>query len=415
MKGGTPDADDCRFLHLRSRSAARVAGGTPLLGLPDSRSRRAGARARRFHVLVTEGRTDTLFTLDELGWDDRLSDEFAPHGATGLIPGRVAVQHRGAWDVLTEAGELRCDLAGRLTHEAATTADLPAVGDWVAVAARPTEDAGTIQAVLPRRSKFSRKTAWQATEEQVLAANVDVVFVVTSLNEDLNLRRLERYLTLGWESGARPVIVLTKSDLHPDPTVAVAEVETIAYGVPVHAISNKTGEGLDAVRSYLGSGVTGALLGSSGVGKSTLVNKLIGEELLETREIRDDGRGRHTTTRRQLVMLPGGGLVIDTPGMRELQLWVAEEGLEEAFEDVVELETQCRFSDCAHETEPGCAIREALAEGRLAPDRWESFLKLERELQHLERRLDKRAQAEQRRRWRAINLDLRRSGRVRRR
>jgi ribosome biogenesis GTPase / thiamine phosphate phosphatase len=364
---------------------------------------------------VTEGRTDTLFTLDELGWDDRLSDEFAPHGAAGLIPGRVAVQHRGAWDVLTEPGELRCDVAGRLTHEADSTADLPAVGDWVAVAARAAEGAGTIQAVLPRRSKFSRKTAWQAAEEQVLAANVDVVFVVTSLNEDLNLRRLERYLTLGWESGARPVIVLTKSDLHPDPAVAVAQVETIAYGAPVHAISNRTGEGLDAIRSHLAPGVTAALLGSSGVGKSTLVNRLIGEELLETREIRGDGRGRHTTTRRQLVQLPGGGLVIDTPGMRELQLWVAEEGLEEAFEDVVELEAQCRFSDCVHETEPGCAIREALADGRLAPERWESFLKLERELEQLERRLDKRAQAEARRRWRAINLEVRRSGRIRRR
>jgi ribosome biogenesis GTPase len=356
-----------------------------------------------------------VFDLERLGWDDRLSDEFAVHREAGLVPGRVAVQHRGAWDVLTEAAELRCDLPGRLSHEAASAAELPAVGDWVAVDARPEEGTGTIRAVLPRRTKFSRKTAWQAAEEQVLAANVDVVFIVSSLNDELNLRRLERYLILGWESGARPVIVLTKADLADDVDGLVAEVESISYGVPVYPISSKTGEGLDAVRAELAPGVTAALLGSSGVGKSTLVNALLGEERLETREIRDDGRGRHTTTRRQLVLLPGGGLVIDTPGMRELQLWVADEGLEEAFEDVAELTAQCRFSDCAHESEPGCAIQAALADGTLAPERWESYRKLQRELEHLERRLDKRAQAEERRRWRSIHMEVRRSGRIRRR
>jgi ribosome biogenesis GTPase / thiamine phosphate phosphatase len=356
-----------------------------------------------------------VIDLESLGWDDRLSDEFEQHRTAGLVPGRVAVQHRGAWDVLAEAGEFRCDVPGRLTHEAETAADLPAVGDWVAVDARPEEQAGTIRAVLPRRTKFSRKTAWQAAEEQVLCANVDVVFVVTSLNEDFNLRRIERYLTLGWESGARPVIVLTKADLVPDPEPFVAEAESIAFGVPVHTVAAPTGLGLDEIRAYLQPGVTAALLGSSGVGKSTLVNVLAGEELLDTREIRDDGRGRHTTSRRQLVLLPGGGLVIDTPGMRELQLWEVEEGLEEAFEDIVEFETQCRFSDCAHDTEPGCAIQAALADGSLSRERWESFRKLERELEHLERRLDKRAQSEARRRWRALSLEARRSGRTRRR
>ena len=352
--------------------------------------------------------------LIALGWDDTRAEQFEPHSDAGLTPGRVAVQHRGAYDVLTELGELRVDVAGRL-YDGSTPADLPAVGDWVAVAARPDEQGGTIQAVLPRNTKFSRKTAWQAAEEQVLAANVDVVFIVSSLNEDLNLRRLERYLTLGWESGARPVIVLTKADLASQPEAGVAEVESIAYGVPVHSISSKTGAGLDAVRAHLAEGVTAALLGSSGVGKSTLVNALLGEDRLETREIRDDGRGRHTTTRRQLVILPSGGLVIDTPGMRELQLWVAEDGLEGAFEDVAELAAQCRFSDCAHETEPGCAVRAALEDGTLAPERWESYVKLQRELEHLERRLDKRAQAEQRKRWRAIHLEVRRSGRIRKR
>jgi ribosome biogenesis GTPase len=321
------------------------------------------------------------------------------------------VQHRGAYDVLTELGELRVDVAGRL-YDGSTPADLPAVGDWVAIAARQDEQGGTIQAVLPRRTKFSRKTAWQAAEEQVLAANVDVVLIVTSLNEDLNLRRLERYLTLAWESGARPVFVLTKADLAADVDAAVGEVESIAFGVPIAPLSSVTGAGLDALRSHLGAGVTAALLGSSGVGKSTLVNTLLGEELLETREIREDGKGRHTTTRRELVQLPGGALVIDTPGMREIQLWVADEGLEEAFEDVTELFGNCRFSDCAHESEPGCAVKAALADGSLSQERWESYLKLQREIAHLERRLDKRAAAEERKKWRAISVFAREAGRA---
>jgi ribosome biogenesis GTPase len=337
--------------------------------------------------------------LTALGWDDAFAEEFEPHARAGLIPGRVAVQHRGAYDVLTAEGELRCDVAGRLYDEAASPADLPAVGDWVAVAARPGERAGTVQAVLPRRTKFSRKTAWQAAEEQVLAANVDVVFIVTSLNEDLNLR----HLILARESGAQPVVLLTKSDLASDPEGARAAVEAVAADVPVHVLSSLTGEGLDAVRDDLRPGVTAALLGSSGVGKSTLVNTLAGNELLETQELRSDGQGRHTTVRRELVQLPGGALVIDAPGMRELQLWVADEALEETFDDVTSLFEHCRFSDCSHEREPGCAVRAALADGTLAQERWDSYLKLEAELAHLERRLDKRAQAEERKRWRALS------------
>ena len=356
-----------------------------------------------------------MHDLTALGWDDVLAEQFEPHARAGLIPGRVAVQHRGAYDVLTERGELRCDVAGRLYDEAPSPAALPAVGDWVAVAARPEEGAGTVQAVLPRRTKFSRKTAWQASEEQVLAANVDIVLIVSSLNEDLNLRRLERYLTLAWESGARPLVVLTKSDLADDVSGAVAAVESVAFGAPVLPISSVTGEGLDELRSHLTPGVTAALLGSSGVGKSTLINTLAGEELLFTQEIRDDGRGRHTTTRRELIQLPDGALVIDTPGMREVQLWIAEDGLEEAFEDVTELFGHCRFSDCAHQSEPGCAVKEALANGTLAPERWESYVKLQRELAHLERRLDKRAAAEERKRWRALSTFAREASRAKRR
>jgi ribosome biogenesis GTPase len=350
--------------------------------------------------------------LRTLGWDDRLSDEFEPYRSDGLVPGRVAVQHRGAWDVLTELGELRVDAAGRLRHDAASVAELPVVGDWVAIAARTDESSGTIHAVLPRRTKVSRKTAWQATEEQVLVANVDVIFLVTSVNEDLNLRRLERYLTLAWESGAQPVFVLTKADLLDDVAPAVAIVESVAFGVPVVPVSSVTGEGLEHVRGYLPDGVTGAFIGSSGVGKSTLVNSLAGEEILETREIRSDGRGRHTTVRRELIVLPGAGLIVDTPGMRELQLWDADEGLEEAFDDVTSLFAHCRFNDCRHESEPDCAVRAALADGTLPADRWESYLNLERELQHLERRQDKRLLAEEKRKWKARSAEARENMRL---
>jgi ribosome biogenesis GTPase len=341
-----------------------------------------------------------LNALQHLGWTDSHTTDFEPHAAAGLLPARVSEQHRGLYVVLTDAGELRADLAGRLSHDAAGAGDLPAVGDWVAVAPRLEEGAATIQAVLPRRTKFSRKVAWAASEEQVLAANIDTVFLVTSLNEDFNLRRLERYLTLAWESGAQPVIVLTKTDLCADTAARVAEVEAIAFGVPVHAISSITGDGLELVRSYLAPGKTVALLGSSGVGKSTLVNTLAGREVLAVQEIREsDGEGRHTTTHRHLVLLPEGGLVLDTPGMRELQLWESSEGLGETFADVEELIAACRFNDCAHETEPGCAVRAALEDGTLAADRWQSYDKLQRELAHLERRLDKRLQSEERKRW----------------
>ena len=251
---------------------------------------------------------------------------------------------------------------------------------------------GTITAVLPRFTKFSRKTAWQAAEEQVLAANIDVAFLVASMNEDLSLRRLERYLILAWESGARPVIVLTKADLHPAPEAAVAEVETIAGGVPVYAISSLTGEGLDAViappRARARRPCCSARRASASRRSST---RSRARSCSRPQEIREDGKGRHTTTRRELIQLPTGALIIDTPGIRELQLWVADDGIDEAFEDITDLFNQCRFSDCAHDTEPGCAVRAALADGTLEADRWDSYLKLQAELAHLERKLDKRA------------------------
>jgi ribosome biogenesis GTPase / thiamine phosphate phosphatase len=337
--------------------------------------------------------------LATLGWDDGWSAAFEPHRAAGLVPGRVAVPHRGAYDVLTAEGETRARLPGRARrdHDAA---DLPVVGDWVALESRA-EAAPDIRAVLPRRTKFSRRAAHDpgadVAREQVVAANVDVVFVVASLAEDVNLRVLERYLTLVWESGARPVILLTKADLAPDPESAVRELDSLG-DVAVHAVSIRTRLGLDTVRGYLEPGVTGALLGPSGVGKSTLVNTLVADDLLATGEVARDGSGRHTTTRRELILVPGGGLVVDNPGMRELHLWLADEGLEDAFEDIVELGARCRFTDCRHEGEPGCAVAEAIAAGTLDPERLASYRELERELAELEERLARRERSRARRR-----------------
>ena len=347
--------------------------------------------------------TEVTPSLERLGWSDQLETEFAPHAAEGLVPARVVAQHRGAYVLGTADGDAWAEITGKLRHEAALPAELPAVGDWVAVVARPEGQGAIIHAVLPRRTVFSRKKPWTETVEQILAANVDVAFIVTTLTDELSARRLERYLTTAWESGAEPVIVLNKADLCPDPQPLVAEVEAVSIGVPLVLTSAETGEGVEDLRAWLSGTRTGALLGSSGVGKSSLVNRLLGEERQVTHEIRSDGvRGRHTTRHRELIPLPGGGLLLDTPGLRELQLWEAEDGLESTFDDVASLAAKCRFTDCAHETEPGCAIREALASGALAAERLQSYRKLQSELGRLERQLDKRLLADERKKRRTF-------------
>lgn len=331
-------------------------------------------------------------SLEALGWSSFFAEAFAPYEPDGLVPGRVAVQERAGVVLFTTAGTLRAEPVTRLVREGA----LPVAGDWVAAELLADEARAVVRAVLPRHSRFTRKEPW-LTEPQVVAANVDTVFLVTDCGRDFSPRRLERYLTASWDSGANPVIVLTKSDLAEDVGPTIAEAESVAFGVPVHAVSSVTGEGLDELEPYLLPGRTIALLGSSGVGKSTLVNSLLGEDLLATADTGRNGRGRHTTTHRELVPLPGGALLLDTPGMRELQLWAEEGALDETFADVAELARLCRFSDCAHEREPGCGVRAALADGSLPRARWDSYRKLQRELRALAVKQDARLRSEARR------------------
>jgi ribosome biogenesis GTPase / thiamine phosphate phosphatase len=329
-----------------------------------------------------------VFDLSELGWTPDLADNLEP----GLLPGRVAAAHRGAFDVWLETGEVRASLPGKLLHEGVDVA----VGDWVGLGD------GLIREVLPRRSAIVRNAAGMTTTGQTLAANVDIAFVVSSLGPDLEPRRLERYLVTIWESGAAPEIVLTKADRLEDPWELVAEVEAVALGVPIHVVSAVTGQGCDALRARIQPGATAVLLGSSGVGKSTLVNRWLGEYVMATKETReDDDEGRHTTTVRQLLVLPGGGLVLDSPGIRELQLWdVGTGALDATFSDVEELAAECRFGDCSHQHEPGCAVLGAVESGALAPERLDSWRKLQRELRAMAMRHDVLLRKEEARKWR---------------
>lgn len=345
-------------------------------------------------------------TLAALGWTDELEAAFTPYVERGFIPARVVAEHRGGYYVRSELGDRLAQARGRLRDDE-LWGGMPAVGDWVVVCDAP-GDGFAIEALLPRRTKVSRKTPWLKAEEHILVANIDTVVLVTGLDQDFNPRRLERYLTAAWDSGADPVIVLTKLDMCDDPG-KVAEAESVAVGVPVHPVSNVTGEGIDAVRQLLEPAKTFVLLGSSGTGKSTLANRLAGRTVMETGDLRNDGRGRHTTRHRQLLVMPGGAILIDTPGLRELQIW--EGDIDSAFADIAELASQCRFNDCAHSSEPDCAVREALETGELDEGRWANYVKLQRELRSIEARSSRRLQRELKSRWRARARETRRARR----
>lgn len=342
--------------------------------------------------------------LSAYGWDARWTAAFAPLAATGLAPARVVLEHTHIYRIASDRGELLARVSGRLRHTAAGRRDFPAVGDWIGYRFDAQGGRALIHAIVERRSRLSRKIAGTTTDEQVVAANIDTIFIVMGLDRDFNARRLERYLVLAWDSGASPVVLLNKADLSEHAGDRLGELSGLLRGVPAHVTSARTEEGLAPLAPYLQSGRTLALIGTSGVGKSTIINRLIGRELLPTREVRaSDSRGRHTTRHRQLVLLPGGAMLVDTPGMRELQLWESAQGFTEAFEDIESLAADCRFSDCQHRTEPDCAIRAAVDEGRISEARLENYLKLQGERRHLEERIDEHAQQEAKRRAKTLS------------
>ena len=336
-----------------------------------------------------------MFRLQELGWNDFFAAQILENENEVFTPARVAEESRGRYRLYSESGESWSELAGKFRHSALERADFPAVGDWILAQIRPGENRAIVHRVLARRTKFSRKTAGKKTEEQIVAANIDTLLLVSSLNREFNPRRLERYLSLAWESGARPILILNKADACEDAESLLADAESASLGVRILLTSALCGDGIAELRQIVCDAGTSALLGSSGVGKSTLINAILGENRQLTSAVREtDDRGRHTTTSRQLILVPGGGVLIDTPGMRELQLWDTAHGLERTFTDVYSLATQCKFRDCRHQSEPGCAVRAAAEIGDLDTERLANYHKLEREEQFLASKQDAAIRAE---------------------
>lgn len=351
-----------------------------------------------------------MYSLEDIGWNAFFQQQFEQLNTPGTIPARIAEELRGAYRLQTIKGLAAAVVPGKLLHRASAREDLPAVGDWVLAAPLPGEERMIVLDMLDRKTKLSRQQAGGKTGEQILATNVDKVLLVASLNKELNLRRIERFMTAVWESGATPVIVLNKADLSDEGELLRGDVQSAAPGVPVLITSAATGDGVETLSGHLAPGETVVLIGSSGVGKSSLINRLSGHETQVVSHIREsDDRGRHTTTTRQMLIVPGRGIIIDTPGLRELQLWDSGDGgSSQVFAEIEELAARCAFSDCRHESEPGCAVQEALEGDQLDPERFSSYRKLERERMYIARKHDRSLQMDETRRWKQIHKENRR-------
>lgn len=346
--------------------------------------------------------------LELLGWNSALAGSFEPYAKDGYSVGRITSEYRGEYTLYSELGDLSAKISGKLRHQITDDGNFPSIGDWVVIKTRQNEQTATIHSILPRKSKFSRKTVGGRTSEQIVAANIDTAFLVSGLDNDFNLRRIERYLILTWESGANPVIILNKADACSEIEQCVADVEAIAPGVPLIVVSAVLNQGINELKNYIQPGLTVALLGSSGVGKSTIANLLMGEEIQPVQAVRrGDNRGKHTTTHRELFVLPDGGLMIDTPGMREIQIWATESSFEQTFTDIEMLAQKCRFRDCQHGHEPDCAVQNAILQGVLDERRFLNYQKLQKELDYLSQKQSQLKQLENKSKWKKIAKKIR--------